>query len=211
MNIQTGGGHFGGEPDRRETVKEQGGGVVELTQMAPDEREKFVKAQVAKAEQEAKSCCQEQEEPVANVSCSHVYPTEAETLKNMCATDPHPWVGPPTLRELNTVIVPIVAEDEFVPKYQTDGAACADLIANTGGGVVTIPSRTVVVVNCAIQIALPEGWEMQLRPRSGLAKRGLTIVNSPSTVDDDFRGEIQVVFGNIGKEIIKASTTILGI
>lgn len=73
-----------------------------------------------------------------------------------------------------------------------------DLYAREG---ITIPRGEVGLVLTGISIALPLGYEAQIRPRSGLAlKHGLTILNSPGTIDADYRGEIGVIFANLGKE-----------
>jgi len=79
-----------------------------------------------------------------------------------------------------------------LPKYETEGSAGMDLYAveagsvNSGGGPVLVPT--------GIAIAVPQGYEAQIRPRSGLAaKHGVTVLNSPGTIDSDFRGQIQVI------------------
>jgi len=89
-----------------------------------------------------------------------------------------------------------------LPVYMTDGAAgmdlCADLTAN-----VTLAPMARTLIPTGIAIALPMGFEAQIRPRSGLAlKQGLTMVNSPGTIDADYRGEIQVIAINLGGEPI---------
>jgi len=89
-----------------------------------------------------------------------------------------------------------------LPQYQTAGAAGMDLYANLSEDVVLNPN-THLLIPTGIAIALPMGYEAQIRPRSGLAlKHGISIVNSPGTVDSDYRGEIKVVLINHGKEAV---------
>jgi dUTP diphosphatase len=87
-----------------------------------------------------------------------------------------------------------------LPVYMTDGSAGMDLIADIDGEIVLAP-MTRAMIATGIAIALPPGFEAQIRPRSGLALRhGFTMVNSPGTIDSDYRGEIQVIAINLGSE-----------
>ncbi|MGZ3417505.1 MAG: dUTP diphosphatase [Polyangiales bacterium] len=87
-----------------------------------------------------------------------------------------------------------------LPAYQTALAAGMDLVAAIDGPL-TIAPLARVLVPTGIAIALPPGYEAQIRPRSGLAwSRGLTILNSPGTVDADYRGEIKVLLVNLGQD-----------
>lgn len=91
------------------------------------------------------------------------------------------------------------ASDLPLPRYETDGAAGMDLRAAVDATVVLEPGQRVAVPT-GIRIALPEGYEAQVRPRSGLArKHGIGMVNSPGTIDSDYRGEIQVLLINLGQ------------
>jgi dUTP pyrophosphatase len=94
------------------------------------------------------------------------------------------------------------AEGLPLPAYVTDGAAGADLCAAVGSEVVLEPGeRTAVPTGLVLEI--PEGYEGQVRPRSGLAiKAGLTIVNAPGTIDSDYRGELKVLMINLGSEAV---------
>lgn len=94
------------------------------------------------------------------------------------------------------------AEDLALPAYASDGAAGLDLVA-------AIPAASVLVLEpgardlipTGLAIALPPGWEAQVRPRSGLALRhGVTTLNAPGTIDSDYRGEIGVILINHGRE-----------
>ncbi len=87
-----------------------------------------------------------------------------------------------------------------LPAYQTDGAAGMDLLADIPAPLDLEPGgRALVPTGLAVEI--PSGFEAQIRPRSGLAYRhGLTLLNSPGTIDADYRGEIQVLLINLGAE-----------
>jgi dUTP diphosphatase len=94
------------------------------------------------------------------------------------------------------------SEGLTLPDYQTAGAAGLDLFAAIPDTKpLTLRPGGRALVPTGIAIALPAGYEGQVRPRSGLATRhGLTILNAPGTIDADYRGEIQVVLANLGNE-----------
>ena len=89
-----------------------------------------------------------------------------------------------------------------LPTYATAGAAGADLRANLPDrGTITLAPGARALVPLGLAMELPEGVEMQIRPRSGLALRhGLTLLNSPGTIDADYRGEVGVIVVNLGAE-----------
>lgn len=87
-----------------------------------------------------------------------------------------------------------------LPKYQTPGAAGVDLLAALSEPKTLAPGERALVPT-GIAIALPPGYEAQVRPRSGLAlKHGVTVLNAPGTIDADYRGEIGVILINLGQE-----------
>ena len=89
------------------------------------------------------------------------------------------------------------AEPLPLPRYQTEGAAGLDLLADIDGDWTLQPLERRAVPT-GLAIALPEGFEAQVRPRSGLALRhGVTCLNSPGTIDSDYRGEVQVILANL--------------
>jgi dUTP pyrophosphatase len=82
----------------------------------------------------------------------------------------------------------------------SEAAAGMDVCAAVEGPVVVAPGE-VKLIPTGLYVAVPAGYEVQVRPRSGLAlKHGLTIVNSPGTIDADYRGEVGVIVGNVGRE-----------
>ena len=88
-----------------------------------------------------------------------------------------------------------------IPKYESEGAAGLDLLAaiEENKSIIVLPGRAEMVPT-GIAIALPSGFEAQIRPRSGLAaKNGITILNSPGTIDSDYRGEISAMLINHSK------------
>ncbi len=88
-----------------------------------------------------------------------------------------------------------------LPAYETLGAAGMDLRAAVGPGGVVLPPGGRALIPTGLAIALPQGFEAQVRPRSGLAlKHGIAQPNSPGTVDSDYRGELKVILINHGQE-----------
>lgn len=86
------------------------------------------------------------------------------------------------------------------PSYETEGAAGMDLRANINASILLKPLER-AIIKTGLFIALPIGFEAQVRPRSGLAaKKGITVLNSPGTVDADYRGEIGVILVNLSNE-----------
>lgn len=92
------------------------------------------------------------------------------------------------------------ATDLPLPARQTAHAAGFDLLAAVDSALVIEPMR-VAIIPCGIAVEIPPGYEMQVRPRSGLSsKHGITLVNAVGTVDADYRGEIKVPLINLGRE-----------
>ena len=92
------------------------------------------------------------------------------------------------------------AKDLPLPAYETSGSAGMDLRAAIEEPIRLTPMERALVPN-GIKIALPQGYEAQVRPRSGLAvKHGVTVLNTPGTVDSDYRGELKTTIINLGSE-----------
>lgn len=95
--------------------------------------------------------------------------------------------------------IPEVECDVRLPAYATADAAGMDVEAAVTGDLVIAPGD-IVLVPTGFKVSLPTGYEVQVRPRSGLAvKHGLTIVNSPGTIDADYRGEVKIALINLGR------------
>jgi dUTP pyrophosphatase len=112
---------------------------------------------------------------------------------------PHPYFI--TFAAMQTVQVSIINQSgNPLPAYATPGSAGMDIRANLPAPI-TLQSLERYLVPTGLFIALPQGYEGQMRPRSGLAiKQGLTCLNSPGTIDSDYRGELKVVLVNLGTE-----------
>lgn len=102
---------------------------------------------------------------------------------------------------MKKIEVKIVKEPNVIlPKYETLGSAGVDVRANIAEPI-TLKSLERVLVPTGIKMAIPVGYEVQVRPRSGLAiKHGITMLNSPGTIDSDYRGEIKVIVVNLSKD-----------
>jgi dUTP pyrophosphatase len=91
-------------------------------------------------------------------------------------------------------------EDLPLPRYMTGQSAGLDLLAAVGAEVTILPGARALIPT-GIAVALPEGYEAEIRPRSGLAVRhGVTLVNAPGTIDADYRGEVGIILINHGQE-----------
>ena len=100
---------------------------------------------------------------------------------------------------MNTCEIKCVAKDGVaIPSYETSGAAGADVRAFLNEPVV-IPVGKRAMIPTGLFFAISEGFEIQVRPRSGLAaKNGVTVLNTPGTIDSDYRGEVKVILINLG-------------
>lgn len=97
---------------------------------------------------------------------------------------------------INQVLIHRLDPTLPLPEYATTGSAAMDVMA---AETTVIPARQWCVVPCGFRLALPVGYEAQIRPRSGLAARyGVTVLNAPGTIDADYRGEVKVVLINHG-------------
>ena len=96
------------------------------------------------------------------------------------------------IKKLNSSVV--------LPKYKSSGASGMDLMAFIEKPI-KLPSYSSCLIPTGIAIAFPEEYEIQIRPRSGLAaKKNITVLNTPGTIDSDYRGEIKIILFNLGKE-----------
>ena len=101
---------------------------------------------------------------------------------------------------MQNIFLKKAAPDVTTPRYQTAFSSVMDLHAYIDAPLTVAPGA-IVLVPTGLFIAVPAGFEAQVRPRSGLAlKHGITVTNSPGTIDADYRGEIKVIMANIGRE-----------
>ncbi len=156
---------------------------VDLTQLSKEDREKYIQKQAEAAKPKVRV------EPVLDTKA-------ADSLRSL---------NRPTVKYVDTLIVS--DGSNFVPTYETEDAAAADLKANieedvAGNRKVTLTSRTMAIIDCGFTMELPWGWEANISARSGWASRGLIVTNAPGLIDPDFRGRVKVLVANIGKEIL---------
>jgi dUTP pyrophosphatase len=99
------------------------------------------------------------------------------------------------------IIIPTLSEkEECLPTYGSTLAAGADVRAHIPQDIILEPGNSILIPT-GLRFAIPEGFEIQVRPRSGLAlKHGITVLNSPGTIDADYRGELGVILINHGKQ-----------
>lgn len=91
------------------------------------------------------------------------------------------------------------ALDLPLPRYATRGSSGMDLYADVDGEL-TLEPGDIKLVSCGVYLSIPEGFEAEIRPRSGLAlKHGITLVNTPGTIDSDYRGILSLIMTNLGK------------
>ena len=88
-----------------------------------------------------------------------------------------------------------------LPTYKTSGSSGMDLVAYIKNKIIINPGKSAMIPT-GIAVAIPNNYEIQIRPRSGLAaKKGISVLNTPGTIDSDYRGEIKVILINLGKKI----------
>jgi len=96
------------------------------------------------------------------------------------------------------ILISRLSKNIALPKYETDGSSGMDLAANIEVPI-KIQPRKISIIPTGISVSIPKDFEIQIRPRSGLAaKNQITVLNTPGTIDADYRGEIRVVLINLG-------------
>ncbi len=106
---------------------------------------------------------------------------------------------------MKKVRVYLSGDKEFIPSYATEDAAGADVRACIEEDLLIQPGETKAIPT-GLKVEIPRGFEIQVRPRSGLAfKNQMTVLNSPGTIDSDYRGEIKLIMINHGKEAFRVS------
>ena len=101
---------------------------------------------------------------------------------------------------MTEILIKRLSKDIILPKYETSGSSGLDLSANIKTPVEIEPGKTTIIPT-GISVSIPKNFEIQIRPRSGLAaKNQITVLNTPGTIDADYRGEIRVILINLSKE-----------
>ena len=99
------------------------------------------------------------------------------------------------------ILIKRLSKEVSLPKYETSGSSGMDLGSNIG---VNISPGKIAIIPTGLALSIPKGFEAQIRPRSGLAaKKKISVLNTPGTIDSDYRGEIKVILINLGEEIFK--------
>ena len=100
---------------------------------------------------------------------------------------------------MTEILIKRLSKEILLPKYETVGSSGMDLSANINSSINILPGQTAIIPT-GLSVSIPQGYEIQIRPRSGLAaKKSVTVLNTPGTIDADYRGEIKVILINLGK------------
>ena len=101
------------------------------------------------------------------------------------------------------ILIKRLSKNVSLPKYETNGSSGMDLAANISSNINIEPKQTAIIPT-GIALSIPRDFEIQIRPRSGLAaKHKISVLNTPGTIDADYRGEIKVILINLGNEVFK--------
>ncbi len=101
---------------------------------------------------------------------------------------------------MTKILIKRFSKEIPLPKYETSGSSGMDLAANLKSEI-SIESGKTAIIPTGISLSIPKGFEIQIRPRSGLAaKNRISVLNTPGTIDADYRGEIKVILINLGSE-----------
>tara|TARA_B100000886_G_scaffold200888_1_gene138636 strand:- start:2721 stop:3161 length:441 start_codon:yes stop_codon:yes gene_type:complete len=101
---------------------------------------------------------------------------------------------------MTEILIKRISKNIILPKYETSGSSGLDLSANIKTSVKIEPGKTTIIPT-GISVSIPKNFEIQIRPRSGLAaKNQISVLNTPGTIDADYRGEIKVILINLSKE-----------
>ena len=101
---------------------------------------------------------------------------------------------------MTEILIKRLSKDINLPKYETDGSSGMDLSANIDSNI-KIETGETSIIPTGISVSIPKNFEIQIRPRSGLAaKNQISVLNTPGTIDADYRGEIKVILINLGKK-----------
>ena len=102
---------------------------------------------------------------------------------------------------MTEILIKRLSKNIPLPKYETDGSSGMDLTANIENNVEIEPGKSVIIPT-GLAVCIPQNFEIQIRPRSGLAaKNQISVLNTPGTIDADYRGEIKVILVNLGEKV----------
>ena len=104
---------------------------------------------------------------------------------------------------MTKILIKRLSKEVSLPKYETSGSSGMDLAAYIDSNININPGQTAIIPT-GLALSIPKGFEVQIRPRSGLAaKKKISVLNTPGTIDSDYRGEIKVILINQGQETFK--------
>jgi len=101
---------------------------------------------------------------------------------------------------MTEILIKRLSKNISLPKYETDGSSGMDLAANVDKEIIIEPGKSAIIPT-GIALSIPKNYEIQIRPRSGLAaKNQISVLNTPGTIDADYRGELKVIIINLGEK-----------
>ena len=104
---------------------------------------------------------------------------------------------------MTEILIKRLSKNISLPKYETDGSSGMDLAANVENEIEIEPGKSLIIPT-GLAVSIPKNFEIQIRPRSGLAaKNQISVLNTPGTIDEDYRGEIKVILVNLSDKIFK--------
>ena len=102
---------------------------------------------------------------------------------------------------MTEILIKRLSKDVALPKYETEGSSGLDLAANTDKQIRILPGKSEIIPT-GLAVAIPKNFEIQIRPRSGLAaKSQISVLNAPGTIDADYRGELKVILINLSDKV----------
>ena len=102
---------------------------------------------------------------------------------------------------MTEILIKRLSKDVALPKYETEGSSGLDLAANTDKQIKILPGKSEIIPT-GLAVAIPKNFEIQIRPRSGLAaKSQISVLNTPGTIDADYRGELKVILINLSDKV----------
>ena len=102
---------------------------------------------------------------------------------------------------MTEILIKRLSKDVVLPKYETEGSSGLDLAANIDEQIKILPGKS-EIISTGLAVAIPKNFEIQIRPRSGLAaKSQISVLNTPGTIDADYRGELKVILINLSDKV----------